>query len=163
MSNTINYFYKTSQKYILPEKKRNTNLELFCVFTMLLIIAHHYVINSGLASISGPIYANPISWKSLFLLLFGAWGKIGINWFVLITGYFMCNSAISAKKFAKLFFEVIFYNLVLNGLFWISGYCPFSLKALFPISNIGTGFTSTYLVFFLCIPFLNILIHNMTE
>ena len=27
--------------------QRNTNLELFRVITMLLIIAHHYVVNSG--------------------------------------------------------------------------------------------------------------------
>ena len=63
---------------------------------MLLIVAHHFVVNSGLLE---PIYDNPTSKTSLFLLLFGAWGKTGINCFVLITGYFMCTSQISLKKF----------------------------------------------------------------
>lgn len=69
---------------------------------MLLIVAHHYVVNSGLTAADGPIYNAPTSAHSIFLLLFGAWGKIGINCFVMITGYFMCRSKITAKKFAKL-------------------------------------------------------------
>lgn len=77
---------------------RKSNLELFRIITMLFIIAHHYVVNSGLSSLDGPIYSNPFSLKSIFLLLFGAWGKTGINCFVLITGYFMCKSKITSKK-----------------------------------------------------------------
>ena len=77
---------------------------------MLLIVAHHYVVNSGLTAADGPIYASPMSGRSLFLLLFGAWGKIGINCFVMITGYFMCPSQITAKKLAKLVCEFMFYR-----------------------------------------------------
>ncbi len=59
---------------------------------MLLIVAHHYVVNSGLTLDTSPSYQNPMDVKSLFLLVFGAWGKVGINCFVLITGYFMCKT-----------------------------------------------------------------------
>ena len=86
-------------------KVRNSNLELFRIMTMLLIVAHHYVVNSGLAAVGGPIYADPTNPRSLFLLLLGAGGKIGINCFVLITGYFMCQSSITPKKFVKLLGE----------------------------------------------------------
>ncbi len=72
----------------IREGGRSSNLELFRIITMLLIIAHHYVVNSGLTEI---LYVNPLSSKSIFLFLFGAWGKTGINCFVLITGYFMCK------------------------------------------------------------------------
>lgn len=82
----------------MKTKIRESNLELYRIIVMLLIVAHHYVVNSGLTSIGGPISSNPISLKSLFLLLFGAWGKTGINCFVLITGYFMCKSQITLKK-----------------------------------------------------------------
>lgn len=60
---------------------RDTNLELYRIITMFLIVAHHYVVNSGLTAIDGPIYVAPTSLKSLFLLIFGAWGKTGINCF----------------------------------------------------------------------------------
>ena len=101
-------------------KLRNSNLELYRIIAMLLIVAHHYVVNSGLTSLDGPISYNPTSAKSLFLLLFGAWGKTGINCFVLITGYFMCKSQITFKKFAKLILQVMFYNILINCVFWIS-------------------------------------------
>ena len=88
-------------------KMRDSNIELFRIISMILIVAHHYVVNSGLTG-NGPVFENPWSPASLFLLIWGAFGKIGINCFVLITGYFMCLSNISVKKFVKLFFEVMF-------------------------------------------------------
>ena len=149
------------------KKERSSNLELFRIITMLLIVAHHYVVNSGLMSEGGVVYANLWSAKSLLLLLFGAWGKTGINCFVLITGYFMCKSQITAKKFVKLFFELEFYKIVIYFVFLLAGYSTFSLKgflkAVLPFTSIGQNFAGCYLVFFLLIPFLNILIKNMTE
>lgn len=151
----------------VQKKERSSNLELFRIITMILIVAHHYVINSGLTDMGGPIYADPLSWRSLFLLIFGAWGKTGINCFVLITGYFMCRSNITVQKFFKLLLEVMFYKIVIGGIFLISGYQKLSLsfiiRTVLPLTNIGTGFTAAFLVFFLCIPFLNILIKNMNE
>ena len=149
------------------KKERNSNLELFRILTMMAIVAHHYVVNSGLTSAGGPIYSDITSWRSIFLLLFGEWGKVGINCFVLITGYFMCTSSITAKKFFKLLFEVMFYKIVITAVFLISGYTEFSfpllIKTLLPVTQIAQNFTGTYLVFFLCIPFLNILIKNLNE
>lgn len=87
------------------KKERSSNLELYRVIVMLLIVAHHYVVNSGLFQL---MESSTLSGHSLFLYLFGMWGKTGINCFVLITGYFMCKSDISINKFFKLFLEVFF-------------------------------------------------------
>ena len=145
-------------------KQRESNLELFRIITMLLIVAHHFVVNSGLLDI---IYENPTSSRSLFLLLFGAWGKTGINCFVLITGYFMCKSHITAKKFGKLFGEWMFYRIAINCVFIIFDYQTLSLKSflkiIIPITAIATNFTSCFIIFWLLIPFLNVLVNNMTE
>lgn len=148
-------------------KQRESNIELFRIITMLLIVAHHYVVNSGLTSADGPIVSNPISASSIFLLLFGAWGKIGINCFVLITGYFMCESKITVRKFFKLILEVMFYRIVIYLIFLISGYENISImgiiKLLIPITSIQQNFTGCFIVFFLFVPFLNILVHHMNE
>ena len=45
------------------------------------------------------------------MLLFGAWGKTGINYFVLITSYFMCQSKIKWEKLLKLYIQIAFYTL----------------------------------------------------
>ena len=92
---------------------------------MLLIVAHHYVVNSGVE----PLMAeNPLAAKSIFLYLLGMWGKTGINCFVLITGYFMCKKQITLRKFLKLLLEVEFYNVIIGGLFLLTGYVIIALK-----------------------------------
>lgn len=49
----------------------------------------------------------------MFSLLFGWGGKTGIDCFILITGYFMCQSQASVRKFLKLVLEIEFYRLVI--------------------------------------------------
>ena len=88
------------------KKERSSNIELYRILVMLSIVAHHYVVNSGMFDM---VHANMTSANSLFFYIFGAWGKVGINCFVLITGYFMCTSSITLRKFLKLYLEVVFY------------------------------------------------------
>ena len=131
---------------------------------MLAIIAHHYVVNSGL--MPECITKEPTSGRSIFLLLFGAWGKMGINCFLMITGYFMCQSHISLKKFIKLLFEIEFYKIVFFVIFLATGNTVCTLKTigdLFPVPSITDSFISCFLVFFLFIPFLNLFIHSLSK
>ena len=147
------------------KRKRDSSLELFRVTVMMCIVAHHYIVNSGV--LSEITQQNVLKWNSLFSLLFGWGGKTGINCFVLITGYFMCKSNISWRKFFKLFLEIEFYKIVIYIIFLTLDRENLNIKSLLkvclPIYGIGTGFTNSYLLFFLFIPFLNILINAMDE
>ncbi len=147
--------------------ERSSNLELFRIIVMALIVAHHYVVNSGLTAADGPVYAAPTSARSLFLLVFGAFGKIGIDCFVLITGYFMCVSNITAKKFAKLIGVVMFYKITIYLIFLATGRVDLSpmgaFKYLAPVRAIERNFVGCFLVFYLAIPFLNVLVKSLTE
>ena len=110
---------------------------------------------------------NPFAPNSLFFYLFGAWGKTGINCFVMITGYFMCKSHITVKKFLKLLLQIELYTIVIYFIFVITGYQSFSLigfaKAVIPVRIISDGFIAAYIVFFLFIPFLNVLLRHLNE
>lgn len=110
---------------------------------MLLIVAHHYVVNSGLMSV---MKEEPLHIQSIFLYLLGMWGKTGINCFVMITGYFMCKSHISLRKFMKLLLEVYFYNVVITGIFLLMGYARPSFSTVFyalvPIRSFGVNFVA---------------------
>ena len=149
---------------LAANRVRNSNLELYRIIVMLLIVAHHYVVNSGLMDV---MEQDPLSGKSLFYYWFGMWGKTGINCFVLITGYFMCQSSITIRKFLKLLLQIEFYKIVIYAIFVLSGYEAFSLKglavAVLPAYRIGTNFVSCFLFFYLCIPFLNTLIRNLDK
>lgn len=147
------------------DKVRKSNLELFRIITMLAIVAHHYVVCSDLwdtINLNGAM-----SIKNIFLLLFGAWGKTGINCFVLITGYFMCTANIKASKFLKLVMEIYFYNIVISFLLLITGNSILSFRKIyeifFPFNSIETNFVGCYLIFYLFIPYLNKLIKVMNE
>ena len=146
---------------------RSSNLELYRIVCMLMIVAHHYVVNSGLMSKGGLIIENPESLNSLWLIVFGAWGKVGINCFLMITGYFMCKSSITFKKFLKLLLQIYFYKLLLYPIFLVAGYeslSPFRLvKLIMPFWGIDDSFEGCFLVFYLTIPFWNILINNMSS
>lgn len=149
---------------IVKVKLRDSNLELYRIIVMFMIVAHHYVVNSGLIDV---MKDNPTSSNSIFFYLFGMWGKTGINCFVMITGYFMCKSNITIRKFLKLVLEVIFYNAIIYLFFVSFGKSVFSFKDTFlcflPIKSISVGFTSCFIAFYLAIPFLNILVRNMTK
>nr|MCR5077418.1 acyltransferase [Prevotella sp.] len=143
---------------------RESNLELYRIIVMLLIVMHHYVTGSDILS---EMVKDPNALRTKYLFLTGMWGKTGINCFVLITGYFMCKSHITLHKFLKLLLEILFYNIVISSIFMVTGRAPFSLfyivTVINPITTIGSGFVSCFLLFFLCIPFLNILIEHMSR
>lgn len=79
----------------------------------------------------------------------------------------MCKSHITLKKFLKLYLEVVFYRFGITLLFMLFGKVPFSWSGLqwqlFPLRVINNGFTAAFVYFWLFIPFLNVLVQNMTE
>lgn len=143
---------------------RKSNLELYRIIVMLLIVAHHYVVNSGLIDV---IRESPASAVSATMLLFGAWGKTGINCFVLITGYFMCKSSFTWQKLLKLYLQITFYAVIIYGIFCVTGHESLSaFKSafkLFPVKSVTDGFTSCFMVFFIFIPFLNIFLDKLDK
>jgi len=152
----------------LGTKPRESNLELYRIVCMLMIVAHHYVVNSRLFDSGGPLVTEPTSANSLYLALFGAWGKVGINCFLMITGYYMCTSHITFRKFLKLMLQIYFYKLLLFPILLIAGYEKISLLRIFylimPVRTFATGdFVSCFIAFWLTIPFLNRLIQNLKE
>lgn len=109
----------------------DSNLELFRILSMLVIVAHHYVVNSGLLECIDA--QTKLQLKDYFSLLFGWGGKTGINCFVLITGYFMCTSHITKQKFCKLLGEYYFYTIGIWAVFLLTGYEAFSVKDLLQV------------------------------
>lgn len=149
------------------KKPRSSNLEFYRIVCMLMIVAHHYVVNSGLTSEGGPLLTDTTSGNSIFLTLFGAWGKTGINCFMMITGYFMCTSKITLRKFVKLMGQIYLYKLLLFPIFIVTGYETLSalriVKLVMPFWGIRDGFVSCFIVFWLTIPFWSLLVNTMNK
>lgn len=143
---------------------RQSNLELMRILLMLAIVAHHYVVNSGVLSLLPGDYGT----KGLFIQMWGMWGKAAINSFVLVTGYFMCTSCLTWVKALKLWLQIKFYRIAIFLIFVITGYEIFTfgglVRVLFNLAyGVGNGFTASFFVFYLLIPFLNRLLSALDK
>lgn len=166
--NTHTHRQDIATQHIADVKKpRSSNLELYRIICMLMIVAHHFVVCSGLTGADSPMDSEPNSINSIYLRLFGMWGKTGINCFLMITGYFMCTSKITIKKYLKLLLQVYFYKLLLFTVFYATGYETLSprraISLIMPFWGINTHFVNCFLVFYLTIPFLSVLVQNLTK
>ncbi|MCI8485316.1 MAG: hypothetical protein HFH41_13410 [Lachnospiraceae bacterium] len=132
---------------------------------MLLIIAHHFVVNSGVQNLYDFSHITP---NMIFLQLFGMWGKAAINIFILISGYFMCVSELKVKQIGKIYLETKFYMWIIFLIFLISGYEIAGKRRVFELlfglfQGIGNNFTASFLIFYIFVPFYNILINHISE
>lgn len=145
-------------------KSRNSNLELYRIIMMVLIVAHHLVVNSDMwATLS----ENNVSWKSYYFYVLSAWGKPAIDGFILITGFFMCRQNITMYKYVKLLVQVLFYKIIIFAIFIFCCQVELTPKTLFgclmPYSNVDKGFVGCFLLFYLFIPYLNKLVNSLNK
>lgn len=136
-------------------KKRDSNIELLRMIAMLMIIAHHFAVHGGFFFQNRQITGN-----MLFLQWLSIGGKIGVNLFVLISGYFLTvASEIRIQKAVKLWLQIFFYSVVIYLIFCLTGLTDFSVKALlealFPILSKQWWFASSYFMMYLLSPVIN--------
>ncbi len=148
-------------------EKRYSSIELLRNIGMIFIIAHHYVVNSGILD-NITLQSHPM--KYTFLTLFGMWGKTGINIFILISGYFMCSSSLTIRRYYKVAFEWFFYHYTIFFIMLAAGYETVSqdrisdlIFELFRYAKQNSSFCSSFLVFYLFILFLKAFIRNITR
>lgn len=146
---------------------RSSNIELLRIVAMLAIIAHHYVVNSTVTRLFDPLHPTA---NQIFLQLWGMWGKTAINVFVLITGYFMCESRLTAKRYCKILFEIIFYSWVMWFVLSAFGYETITWKGVFNrlilldiTANQDGGFVPGFMWMYLLIPAMNVYIHAASK
>lgn len=151
----------------MKEKIRSSNFELFRVVLMFIIIAHHYVVNSGITKI---INTQSLNEQILFLQFWGFGGKIAIDCFLLITGFFMIRGGWRKGKAIKLYAEIKFYKVVIflllaGGIYQQVNassiiHCVFS--TLYSIAY-GRSFPEIFLLLYLFAPFINKLLNALNK
>lgn len=85
--------------------KRQSNFELLRIISMILIIAHHYAIHGGFE-----LSKQAFSAQLFFLQVLSYGGKLGVNLFVLISGYFLVTSRCKLKKAVNLWMKVTVFS-----------------------------------------------------
>jgi len=134
-------------------KTRESNMELLRIISMIFIIFFHLISNSN-------FQYEELNVNNLFIKSGVFFGELGVNLFILITGYYLCKSKPSFKKIVLLLFEVFFYNLLNYFIGYKVGYIN-SLKELSMIFPVITGkywFITAYLLIYMLSPYYNKLI-----
>ena len=150
------------ERAVPPQKVRSSNIELMRIVLMVVIIMHHYVVNTG---IMDGVNMRNLTANAVFLQYWGMWGKMAINAYVMVSGYFLCTSRLTWQKYVKLLLEILFYSFVIYALMVCLGYATLSVKeigktAFGLLHGAGAGFAASFMMFYLFVPFLNQLISS---
>ncbi len=148
------------QEKEVSQTNRRSNLELLRIVSMILIVAHHYSVHGGF------ILPN-MNFNKVFIQILSLGGKLGVDCFVLITGYFMIQSKFRLEKAVKLWAQIWFYSVLFMGIFYGFGFAEFQLemfiKSIMPITYSMYWFATTYLVLYILTLFLNPAIKRMSR
>lgn len=135
-------------------RQRDSNLELLRIIAMLLIVMHHFSAH-GMWDGAG-------SHQRIVLDFFRAGGKVGVDVFVLITGYFLSQKGARSRAFINLWLSVFFWYVALIIVFRVAApdvlFPELYGIALRPISSGVYWFATSYFGLLLISPLLNVLL-----
>ena len=152
----------------MEREERQSNTELLRIFSILIIIGHHFALYNGLTECTDINFVNRI-WMQFLLLS----GKLGVSLFVLISGFFLIEMPkLKVEKLLKLWLQIFTYSILAYLVYTVifvsvTGENPFRISELFkncfPLIYQNWWFASTYFVLYLFSPFLNIFLTSLNK
>lgn len=130
--------------------KRNINIELIRIISMLMIVFHHFTIHTNWN------YPKEIGLRNYLILCIGNFGKIGVILFILISGYFFYKQNFSLKKLLHLNNNITFYTVTffLISLLWSAFEFKKMIISVFPVIFDQYWFVTGYVILLLFQPLL---------
>ena len=142
------------------KKARNTNIEILRLFAIFIVIVNHY------ALLGGFVFDNPLSLNAITVQFLHFGGKLGVNLFIFISGYYSSTSKkVNFRHIIKFVLEVTFYSIIFAGIGLAFSTLDTKglIKMLIPIPFGQWPFITCYFML-MCLSFwINKLIYAMTE
>lgn len=138
-------------------KKRQSNIELLRGLSMLFIL----IVHSNYMGITA-LYNRPYDIESFTRFLIEAIGIVGVNCFILISGYF--GIQLRVKKFISLIFQIYFFSILSLVIYLLCNgfeniHSSIYIKSLFPVTNY-IWFVPCYFLLMLFSPIVNTWLQN---
>lgn len=133
--------------------KREGNFDLLKILSMFLIICFHNVWNGQ--------YEFPTFTFNAFLIKYiTMFGELGVNCFILTTGYFMIKSSFKKRKLISLLMEIQFYYLICRLVNVWLGYEQIErfqtvYSLFFPFIYKRYWFATAYILVYIFVPYIN--------
>ena len=146
--------------------KRLSNFEALRILAMFMVLVLHYLDKGRILT---PL-AEPFSINAYVAYFLESLAIVAVNVYVLITGYFMCESSMKVSRLLQILCQVMWYVilipvvLVLLGQVDVTGFTTYDwLKLLFPVHMKHYWFVTSYVILMLFVPFLNLAVKHMNR
>ena len=157
------------------KKQRLPNFEILRVMAMLMIVVWHFYVH-GLLFLSEKTDFDGIGFSltnatdcclyfihQCFIII----SRMGVNLFVMITGYFMITSPPKWEKVPIIWFQVMFYCVAIYAIAVGAGFFDLSIREVvsqfLPILNDKYWFVTQYVGLIVLSPIINILVKNLSK
>lgn len=159
---------------ISVKKQRLPNFEILCVMAMLMIVIGHFYWHGMLVTCPTDAYKITYSFFDLsqicqfsILQILYIISNMGVNLFVMITGYFMITSPPKWEKVPIIWFQVMFYCVAIYAIVVGTGFFDLSIRGLvaqfLPILSFKYWFVTQYVGLIALSPLINILVNNLSK
>lgn len=141
-------------------KQRQSNFELLRIVSMILIVLHH------LGYYAPSTADDPL--KTGVLLLFAWGGKLGVNLFILISGYMTACSTFKSRSLLRVIFETVFFSVSILLLYLIFNPTVVDsgsniVKSFIPCISSMYWFVTSYIGMVIVSPVLRSLLNKLNQ
>lgn len=148
-------------------KSRMVNLELLRCVAMMMVVVLHYLGKGNLLA--------DLSVENLEAAGIAAWGLeafciVAVNLYMLISGYFLCESSFKLSRLLKLLLQVWIYSVAIGLLAAAIGLVSaeefttyYLLQLIFPVSMGHYWFITAYVFLYLLLPLVSMAVKRMTK
>lgn len=149
----------------ISKTQRNSSIELLRIISMVMIVSSHFATHGGFL-----FDVTTLSIPRFWLNFLQMGGDLGVDVFVLISGYFLIKSngiRFTFNRILKFWGQVIFYSISIFLIFGLLGVVEWRgitlISACFPITFSTWWFVSTYFVLYVIHPFLNMFLQKLDK
>lgn len=143
------------------KRERNSNYELMRIVSMFMIVVYHIIMH-------GHVFSNYQNEGAILVTKFIFFMTVvHVNSFVLVSGYFQCNSKFKQSKLWSIINQSLFYRIVIMSIFILMGLVNLNKVEIFKevaiIDITEYWFIKTYLFLYCLTPFINKFIEALNK
>lgn len=150
----------------MQKKERMANLEVLRCVAMMMVVVLHYLGKGGLL----PDLTAPLSAQDTVAWLLEAFCIVAVNVYMMISGYFLCESSFKLSRLLALWIQLWLYSVGIGVLAAVTGIVPaaevsthYYLTLLFPVTMGHYWFLTAYVFLYLLLPFVGMGLRRMTK
>lgn len=146
---------------------RKKNLEELRCLAMMMVVVLHFL---GKGNLLGKTDVPGMSVVGITAWVLEAFCIVAVNVYMLISGYFLCESEFKLKRLLTLYLQVWMYSVGVGVLGVVAGITPaeeinthYFLSLLFPVSMGHYWFMTAYMFLYLLLPIVGAAVKKMTK